>query len=267
MVSVLAFQGRTPFSCLLTLINKTVSHLREPCKTTLALRSKKLIRVEPERAVHMGPILALDLSSQTGWALLQPPPGGTKTIPALLGYGEVDFGRETLLALDYPRNYIEFAKGNAQTLVKTLSTHPVLGSRLSKYRTPGPPRDKLTIVIEETNKGKNRYTQKYLEFLHFAVLEKLLGGSLVPMAAIEGIKYIDSSAWRRIVGVRLSPEDKKSNKAKSAPKVTLKHVSVRYCNSTYHLELRLKDNNAADAICLGTSFALGAKANVKNSLC
>jgi hypothetical protein len=42
-------------------------------------------------------------------------------------------------------------------------------------------------------------------------------------------------------------------------KVTTKHLAVRLVNSVYGLGLKQKDNNDADAICLGLAFFAGAQ--------
>jgi Holliday junction resolvasome RuvABC endonuclease subunit len=108
------------------------------------------------------------------------------------------------------------------------------------------------IYIEQTNNGRNRTTQKLLEFIHFATLaglEDTVYGSK--------IRYIDTSAWRKTLGIKLSKEDRINNKAvkkkERRGKITSKHLSVRWVNSTFNLNLKLKDNDIADAICIAYS--------------
>jgi len=123
------------------------------------------------------------------------------------------------------------------------------------------------VVIEETNGSRSRYTQKILEWIHMEVCSLLLRRGLAP-------RYINTGDWRRVVGARLTKEDKKLNakvrKLKAAGdkaglkalgvrgKVGKKHVAVRYVNNQFGLNLKMKDNDQADAICLGVSYFLGA---------
>ena len=101
------------------------------------------------------------------------------------------------------------------------------------------------IMIEQTNKGRNRNSQKKLEFVHFAVL-----------TAIESYKdvisYVDTSFWRATLKIVSTKEDSKHNKLvnakKAEGKITPKHRAVRWVNKTYDLSLKLKDNDIADAI-------------------
>ncbi len=122
------------------------------------------------------------------------------------------------------------------------------------------------IVIEETNKGKNRYTQKILEFTHKAVLIELSGCSFK-------LSYISTSIWRNKLGQKASKEDIKNNKlvnkanreGKSKKslgltgKITPKHRAIRHVNETFNLNLKMKDNDKADAICLGEAYLAGAE--------
>lgn len=118
------------------------------------------------------------------------------------------------------------------------------------------------IIIEQTNKGKNRYSQKQLEFIHAAVLHRLRA-----LGAAQRIKFIDTSEWRRLLGQHLTKDDKKNNakvrKAKQADnfhaakkalgvkgKIGTKHLAVRWVNTHYSLGLKMKDNDMADAICV-----------------
>lgn len=116
------------------------------------------------------------------------------------------------------------------------------------------------IVIEQTNKGKNRYSQKQLEFVHYAVLTRLKPFGIT-------IKYIDTSEWRRVLGQHMSKDDKKNNakvsKAKKTEnfhaakkaagvrgKITPKHLALRWVKDNYGIDLLMKENDIADAICI-----------------
>jgi hypothetical protein len=116
-----------------------------------------------------------------------------------------------------------------------------------------------TIVIEQTNRGKNRTTQKHLEFLHYGVLYAL---------AMEGmndkIVYVNTSEWRSGLEIRYSTEQRKHNKLvkakKARGKLTMKHLAVQFVNAKYGLKLLQKDNDQADAICMAL-YVLKKKAN------
>lgn len=130
------------------------------------------------------------------------------------------------------------------------------------------------IVIEETNKGRSRYTQKILEFIHCTLLIVLRRDN-----HLGRVVYVNTSDWRKITGVELTKADKKQNttlsKAKSAAKkkqekldkkalgirgkITKKHLAIRVANQLYELELKPKDDDIADAICIGTAFCYGVK--------
>ncbi len=111
------------------------------------------------------------------------------------------------------------------------------------------------IYIEQTNLGKNRTTQKLLEFTHCILLQMLLTRKC-------DVSYVDSSIWRSKLGLSLSKEERKHNKAVKAAKAsgiraqagqgkkTMKHVAVGYVNNKYGLKFKVKDNDLADAICL-----------------
>lgn len=116
------------------------------------------------------------------------------------------------------------------------------------------------VYIEQTNLGKSRWEQKQLEFIHFAVISLLLERDV-------RFVYTDTSEWRGALELRLTVADKSNNKlvkqcqkdgtAKKdlgvKGKVTWKHLSVRYANEKYALQLLQKDNDIADAICILTA--------------
>lgn len=178
--------------------------------------------------------LALDLSTKTGWAVF--------TGAALTKSGRFIVPPN---ALAYPASYVDRAAKVAQECAK-----------LAALYKPD------AIVIEETNNSKSRYTQKLLEFIHLAVLQII---SPTPTF------YINTSEWRRVLNVNLTPADKLNNanlsKAKKAGvskkalgikgKVTKKHVSVRVANARFSLTLKVSDNDIADAICVGAAYVAG----------
>jgi hypothetical protein len=195
-------------------------------------------------------ILALDISSKCGWTLLEGEPGQT---PKLIKYGLISVNRKITEFGPYPFCYLLAAQAQADMIFELLASN-ALEIAID------------AIVIEETNLGRARYTQKYLEFLHACVLQKLLITNIP-------VHYINTGDWRKKVGAVLTKEDKKLNaivrKAKRAGNKTLlkslgvrgkvgkKHVALRFVNNTYNLNLKMKDNDSADAVCLGVSFFLG----------
>lgn len=77
------------------------------------------------------------------------------------------------------------------------------------------------------------------------------------------MKYRDPSHWRKVLGLRLSPEQKKHNRAVSQKKekgrIGLKHLSIEMTNKLFGLDLILKDNNESDSILLSWSFIQDSK--------
>ena len=111
------------------------------------------------------------------------------------------------------------------------------------------------VIIEQTNPGKFRTAQKELEFIHFAVVNALQQDKLIAHPDLI-VKYIDTSKWRSLLGVKLTKEQRLHNKAVKAKtvrgKITPKHLAVAWANKTFSLELLQKDHDAADAICMAS---------------
>ena len=195
-------------------------------------------------------VLALDISTKTGWALFKD--------KHLL----VKYGQEEVTVVDYnfridkkshpeksplyPKNFVDSSNEMADKIFA-----------LIKELKPD------IIVIENTTKSKNRHSQRWLEWCHKTIIEKLIENKRV-------FQYIDVSEWRSRLNIKLSKEDKKNNikvnKAKKLGKskkemnvkgkIKSKHISVRYCNQQYNLNFKLKDNNIADAICVGSAYLI-----------
>ena len=84
---------------------------------------------------------------------------------------------------------------------------------------------------------------------------------------------MDPSEWRKILGLKMSKEDRKNNakvnKANREGKskkelglrgrVTVKHLSINFSNSFYGLNLKIKDNNQSDAIGLASAWIIKNK--------
>jgi Holliday junction resolvasome RuvABC endonuclease subunit len=191
-------------------------------------------------------VLALDLSTKTGYALLEGEPGN---IPRIIETGLLTNSGPVSSYGEFPWSYVNATKSIAEKVLEVVA-------RLKPD----------LVVIENTNLGRARYSQKTLEFIHLHVL---LG-----LADKYPVVYINSSDWRRKLGATLTKEDKSMNTKvrklkKSGDKKGLqelgvrgrigkKHVAVRYVNSTFNLQLKLKDNDIADATCQGVAWFLGA---------
>lgn len=188
-------------------------------------------------------VLALDISTKTGWAIVNNDSGS----PVVEEYGTItsDYDMDSI---PYPFNYFNRAWAMANQL-----------EQLALQKNPD------LIVIEETNKGKSRYTQKTLEFLHCQLLDRLWHNFR------EEVKYINTSDWRDVMGVYLSNDDKKQNAKLSKGKrqgkskkqigikgkITKKHIAIRVVEAKFGIKLKQKENDIADAICLGTAACLG----------
>jgi hypothetical protein len=197
-------------------------------------------------------VMALDLSSSCiGYAVLDD--------KQIASYGSVTHDKKSILDYgDYPFCYLTALEAMANKIDLVIGVE-----------RPG------MIVIEETNKSRARYSQKALEMLHLLVLQRLQ----VRGFTSQNVKYIDTSSWRKTLGIILSKEQKRQNsrlsRAKSkakqhgfkldkkalgiAGRINKKHVAVKYVNEHYGFGFKMKDNDIADAICLGLAFVAGAE--------
>lgn len=182
-------------------------------------------------------VLAIDLSTKSGWAVFE---DTTLKASGNLGHQPVeDFNvnADPNFSPKYPWNIMDAAECVAANVHALVSVH-----------------EPEHIVIENTVKGRNRHTQRLLEWLHFTLLFKLRHGV--------GITYMDPSEWRKIVDMRLSKDQKKNNRDVSAGKkrgrIGKKHLSVAMVNEKFSKTLKLKDNDEADAILLGLAFVTRA---------
>jgi hypothetical protein len=198
-------------------------------------------------------VLALDVSTKTGWAVFDNS-DGMPLIERLTKYGLIKNPDKIDTYGKYPWSYLNAASAMGQQI-------------LALAHTEKPD----VIVIEETNGSRgSRYTQKILEFLHCCILERLVNLEIP-------VYYINSSSWRSTLGLVLSKEDKKANKKLKVAKklsaatgkklnrtelgirgiVNKKHIAIRYVNETYCKNFLVKDNDICDAICLGTAYLKG----------
>lgn len=181
-------------------------------------------------------VLALDASTKCGWALFVD--GKLVESGALAPVSIEDFNvnKDPHLSPLYPYNILDGAEDVARLL-------------WNKVRETRPD----VVVLENTNKGKNRHTQRILEYIHFSFTRGFRNHPHM-------LKYMDTSEWRKIVGLWMSKSDKKNNRevstGKKRGKITKKHLSVRMVNEKFNKSLKLKDNDEADAILLGLAFSL-----------
>ncbi|WNM70300.1 hypothetical protein [Myxococcus phage Mx1] len=196
-------------------------------------------------------VLGLDLSTRPGWSFFE----GDQ----LVSFGNLSLDKTIYEYGMYPWNYVGATEDVGALLFdKVLELNPDV------------------VVIEETNLGKSRYAQKTLEFIHLDVLRRLR--RWMQERPDREVIYLSSSSWRQALGLQMSKEDKKNNaklaKAKKKAeewgvkldkkaigvkgKINKKHVALRFVNETFGLNLKVKQNDAADAICLAAAYIAGA---------
>jgi hypothetical protein len=205
-------------------------------------------------------VLALDVSTNTGWALLE---GELGSIPKIVDTGTVQLEGGPVSGfgdMRYPWDYTSACETIAHDIA-------VIVNKLNPDR----------IVIEETNRpGRftSRYSQKILEFIHAYLLEILFNRYVTDPKA-PAVHYVNTSDWRKLIGANLTKADKALNikvrKLKKAGnkealkalgvrgKISKKHVAIRYVNATFGTDFKMKDNDICDAICQGTAYFLGVK--------
>jgi Holliday junction resolvasome RuvABC endonuclease subunit len=195
-------------------------------------------------------VLALDLSTKTGWAVLDLDPEQSQT--TLVAYGVERVPTETWKAeFPYPLWCLRLAQQQAQNI-----------RRLYLEYLPT-----LVAIEHVEKKGHDSAAQLTLNFIHYAVLETLTFEGVSP-------KYILPHGWRIALDQRLTKEQRASNavlsrakrngrvkevKAKTGirGKVTKKHVTVRWVNETFGLDLKISENDISDAISIGCAALVG----------
>jgi len=128
--------------------------------------------------------LGLDISTRTGWAFMAP----FQVLASGLLVSKVD---GDFTSAEYPYNYLDMAQFQAKQILQLIEKL-----------------DPEVIIIEETNKGRNRYSQKQLEFIHFAVAEAIRHHI---KDGIRKLVYIDTSKWRSLLEIEMSKEDRDRN--------------------------------------------------------
>lgn len=194
-------------------------------------------------------ILSLDISTKTGYALLESSVDGIK----LLEYGKL----EQIHTPDgpYPNSFVEWAERCFNEVL-----------RLIVEFKPD------ILVIEETASGsKSIYSQKILEFIHYLVAK------YIQCSKIKCV-YLMTEQWRRETGCLMSKEESRHNKevrkykekngskiaynteGKRVGKITRKHVNIRRANEIFGQflkePLRRKDEDKADSLLLGYTYHL-----------
>jgi len=209
-------------------------------------------------------ILALDMSTKTGWSVLNSYDSGEFS---LAQFGKIKQIHQP--DLPYPQSMVKWAYDCFEPIVKLVDEY-----------APD------ILVIEETAAGsKSIESQKILEYLHFLVA-KMITDSQIPVI------YLLTEQWRRMVGCQMTKEEKLHNKkhktlknakvtkrlvqggnapditnaptivydenGKRLGKITRKHVNVRRANEVFgkYFEepLRLKDEDLADSLLLGYAY-------------
>lgn len=194
-------------------------------------------------------ILALDISSKTGWALMVSDKDGI----VLEGYGTLAQIHEPLG--QYPSNFVDWAYACFDKI-----------KELIVQFAPD------VLVIEETVAGsKAVYTQKFLEWVHFLVAK------LIKETNIKAT-YLLTGAWRSEVSAKMTKDESKHNKAvrkykeenntkiaydekgKRVGILTKKHINIRRANEVFGnflpAPLRKKDEDTADSLLLGYCYHL-----------
>jgi hypothetical protein len=208
-------------------------------------------------------VLAFDLATTTGWALLERgEPGSPAALsPAgasILGSGVLRPVAPVADLGDYPVNY---ALAAADLARQVGALYDLLVDVWGV----------VEVVIEEVNIAKARHSQKWLDWLHLSVTHEF-------MARGVAFGYIDSRTWREAVVAKITPEERKANarlsKAKSLAKkkgekldkkalgikgkISKKHAALRVVNELFGLSLRPSDDDVADGICQALARLRGA---------
>lgn len=200
-------------------------------------------------------VLALDVSTKTGWAYGISSESGIKledyeTIPKI----HQPEG-------NYPSNYIIWA----------YSCFEQISALIIRFKPE-------VLVIEETSKGsKNAMSQKILEFIHFLLAKYIKDDDITSV-------YVMTEQWRREIGCKMNDEEKLKNKqvrdykkayqeehgekttvaydinGKRIGLVGRKHVNVRRINEIFEGQLKsalkLKDEDTADSLGLLACYHL-----------
>lgn len=208
-------------------------------------------------------LLCLDVSTNAGWAVLCQKEDSSVAIEAR---GLIQKEKTAPEYGQYPRSYRLAAKFIGEKL----------GKLVDEYKPD-------IVVVEETNQGRSRYTQKLLEWIHL----ELQGWWDAAWDLSETWKklpepvYISTGVWKSTLGLKKPADAKKNDKLLKKAKDAFAHgefptlnaakkalgirgkwnkkmLAVNYVNELYGLNLVLKDNDEAEAVCLGLAYLKGA---------
>jgi len=174
-------------------------------------------------------LLSLDLSTTTvGWAFFN------QKTEELLEYGEFKSSTKGFAKLNKThKKMCVMERLAADVLEKTEELNPDL------------------IVVEQITQSRNRLGQKTLDGFHFCVQTALL-----PWVAEDRYCFIEVIDWRRILGLKLSKEDKKQNRkfrrrGSKSEIINWKTLSVRFVKNYFGI---LVKHDCADAISVGLAY-------------
>jgi Holliday junction resolvasome RuvABC endonuclease subunit len=190
-------------------------------------------------------ILSLDVSTKTGWSLCEV----VDNQLILVQYGQIP--KIDKPDAPYPKDYVWWADDCFKPIIKILMSY--------KYDI---------LVIEETSSGSySNLSQKILEYIHMKIATFITETDLKIT-----VKYYMSEQWRRIIGCKMTKEESDHNKqvkkykqknntsiaydeqGKRIGKLTKKHLNIARVNEYFGLQLKLKDNDTADAIGLCLAY-------------
>lgn len=183
-------------------------------------------------------ILSLDISTKTGWSLFS---------------FDKKFELQEYGLMSCKQEGTKFDVFDPDSIDKILLTVDDYSTKLTDLLNKTKP-DR--VVIEQTNLGRQRIVQKLLEWIHYKtiiIIKEKVGQHPI---------FVDSSQWRKAVGLKLSVEDRKHNKDikknKKRGKIGKKQLAVRIVNDLFkHVlkePLKMKDNDIADSILVGLGY-------------
>ena len=193
----------------------------------------------------MAKLLALDLSTTcTGWSIWDT---NSKT---LLEYGII----KAIWAKPKPKKKYELQIAKLDSMTDQI-LDLIKGTKGLEI-----------IAIEEINRGKNRFSQKILDGLHYVLLFKM------DLETLDKVEYKDSDGifgWRSDLKLTLSEADKKYNKesrlrnkklsrGNKLPIITKKHLACRFVNrkfrTKFNVDKNKTDSDIVDSIGLGYAY-------------
>ena len=199
-------------------------------------------------------LLALDVSTKPGWAFFKD--------KKLVRYGTMFADKEAKdFPFPYPFNFICLAEHITGRLCREILDPCLIEC------------GNLKVIIEETNPGRNVYSQKKLEFIHYSLIKMLDVRKVCPI-------YIRDGSWKNAVGARQNAEEKKRNaqisrykkkndsklakldldgsgKLKVVGKLSDKHYAIRAFKEHFGIQLKREEEDAADAALIGLGYMLG----------